>query len=93
VKSALVGASEASLTVTVLLFAAHRDAVGTSEISVDLPDGSTVSALIASLTERGGAWTSLATHSAVAVNQAYANLGSPLRDGDEVALIPPVSGG
>ena len=81
------------MTVRTLFFAAYRDLAGTSELSVVLPDSARVSDLVASLRERGGSWTRLPAAPAVAVNMEYATLAHPLRDGDEVALIPPVAGG
>ena len=81
------------MTIRTLLFASDRDLAGTAELSVVLPDAARVSDLVASLRERGGSWTRLPAEPAVAVNMEYAPLSHPLRDGDEVALIPPVSGG
>ena len=74
-----------------------RDALGTSGESVDLPRNvSTVHALLAWLSQRGGAWTQeLAPGRAVriAVNHDIARDDTPIRAGDEVALFPPVTGG
>jgi sulfur-carrier protein len=74
-----------------------RDALGTSAESVDLPgDVVTVTALLAWLSQRGGAWThELAPGRAVriAVNHDIARPDTPIRAGDEVALFPPVTGG
>lgn len=74
-----------------------RDALGTSGESVDLPRNvSTVHALVAWLSQRGGAWTQeLAPGRAVriAVNHDIARDDTPIRAGDEVALFPPVTGG
>jgi len=81
------------MEVTVLLFAAHRDLAGGDSIVVSLPERSTVSALIDSLRSRGGGWEALPTRVAVAVNRRYADTCTVLREGDEVALIPPVAGG
>jgi molybdopterin synthase sulfur carrier subunit len=74
-----------------------RDALGTGAESVDPPgDIGTVSALLAWLSRRGGAWThELAPGRAVriAVNHDIARPDTPIRAGDEVALFPPVTGG
>jgi molybdopterin synthase sulfur carrier subunit len=74
-----------------------RDALGTGAESVDLPgDVGTVTALLAWLSQRGGAWThELAPGRAVriAVNHDIARPDTPIRAGDEVALFPPVTGG
>lgn len=80
-----------------LYFARLREALGTgSEQLVLTPDVSDVSALLELLRARGGAWASeLAAGRAfrVAVNQDMAEGATPLKDGDEVAIFPPVTGG
>ena len=76
-----------------LFFAAHREIVGTGETTVEVPAHSTVADLIDSLRARGEPWTDLPAELAVAVNLAYSPDTTVLRDGDEVALIPPVAGG
>ncbi len=81
------------MEITVLLFAAHRDLAGVESTVVSLPERSTVRALMHSLRSRGGGWEALPTRAAVAVNRRYADAGTVLREGDEVALIPPVAGG
>ena len=81
------------MTVRTLFFASYRDLAGTPELSVVLPESARVADLVASLRERGGAWSRLPASPSVAVNMEYATLSHPLRDGDEVALIPPVAGG
>ena len=81
------------MNVTVLFFAAHRDLVGASDASIDLPDGATVSTLLATLRAQGGDWERLPESASVAVNRKYADGETVLQDGDEVALIPPVAGG
>ena len=74
-----------------------RDALGTGAESVDLPaDVGTVTALLAWLSRRGGAWShELAPGRAVriAVNHDVARPDTPIHSGDEVALFPPVTGG
>lgn len=81
------------MTVRTLLFAAYRDLAGTDEVALDLPAGATARDLVARLRAQGGAWERLPSAPAVAVNLEYASLDTPLREGDEVALIPPVGGG
>ena len=81
----------------VLLFAGLAEALGSREIDVPadwLPAGrapATVGALDAWLREHHPPLRERRFR--VAVNQRYAGEGEPLADGDEVALIPPVSGG
>jgi molybdopterin synthase catalytic subunit len=76
------------MEVRVRLFAALRDRAGASEIELELPDGARVSDALAQL----GALTD-GVPVVMAVNQEYADAAVTLRPGDEVALIPPVSGG
>lgn len=80
----------------VLLFAGMREVLGTPVEMVPLPQPATVSALIEALRARGGAWAdalSAGKRWRVAVNQDMATLESPVKDGDEVAIFPPVTGG
>jgi molybdopterin synthase sulfur carrier subunit len=83
--------------VTLLYFASLRESLGTSREQVALPSGNTtVSSLLDVLRSRDGRWTeAFAPGKAwrVAVNQQMANLGTPLKPGDEVAFFPPVTGG
>jgi molybdopterin converting factor subunit 1 len=80
------------MQVRTLFFAIYRDIAGTDEIEVDLPPGSTAADLVRRLRTRPGL-DRLPTEPALAVNQEYAALTTPLSDGDEVALLPPVAGG
>jgi molybdopterin converting factor subunit 1 len=80
------------MTVTVLLFASYADAFGQSTLSLDLPDGSTVRDVLGTLQSSAGA-DRLPSRPLVAVNASYAPPDHVLASGDEVAIIPPVSGG
>lgn len=81
------------MIVQALFFASYRDLTGVEELPVELPGGARVAELVAALRARGGGWSALPAEPAVAVNLDYAPLSTPLRDGDEVAFIPPVAGG
>jgi sulfur-carrier protein len=76
--------------VRVLLFAALRDAAGPS-VEVSVPAGATVRELRAELARVLPA--ALLARSAIAVNHEYAEDARAVSEGDEVAVIPPVSGG
>ncbi len=76
------------MDVSVRLFAGLRERAGTGSRTVRLADGATVGDVWAAL-ELGDEPAGLL----YAVNKEYAAAGQPLADGDEVALIPPVSGG
>ena len=81
------------MRVMALLFAAYRDLAGAREVTLDLPADADVADLVAQLRARGSGWARLPAAPAVAINECYAPLSTPLSDGDVVALIPPVSGG
>ena len=76
------------MQVRVRLFAGLRERAGTSELELELPDG----ALVADALDRMRALTD-GVPVVMAVNQEYADPSATLHGGDEVALIPPVSGG
>lgn len=79
------------MNVTVRCFASVRELLGTEVLEIDLPEGTTVERLRARLAEDAPEIARLPL--AYAVNQDYAEPGRALRDGDEVAFIPPISGG
>ncbi|HEY2785703.1 MAG TPA: molybdopterin converting factor subunit 1 [Fimbriiglobus sp.] len=81
------------MTVTVHLFAAARDLAGTSTVSVDLPTGATVAELRRVLADQVPSLTTLLARSSVAVNLEFAEDSHPITVEDEIAVIPPVSGG
>ena len=81
------------LKLTVRLFASYRDKARTAEVGLELPAGSTVGHLASEILRRYPKMTRDATSLVVAVNQEYREHDFVLGDGDEVALIPPVSGG
>ena len=81
------------MEVRTLFFAAYRDAVGHSEMTVDLPAGASTSDLVVALRDRGAPFDRLPADPALAVNEVYAIEDEPLSHGDQVAFIPPVAGG
>ncbi len=81
------------MEVKTLFFASYREIAGADELSVRLPAGASVADLVGHLRDRGAAWLTLPREPAVAVNFTYAPLSTRLADGDEIAFIPPVSGG
>jgi molybdopterin synthase catalytic subunit len=76
------------MEVRVRLFAALRERAGVDVVELELPDGALVGDALARL---DGLTDGVSV--VMAVNQEYADAESALRPGDEVALIPPVSGG
>lgn len=83
--------------ITLLYFARLRETFGVASEQVALPSGeATLESVRALLAARGGAWAvELAPGRAfrAAVNQYVARGDTPVKDGDEVAFFPPVTGG
>lgn len=79
------------MNVRVVVFAKLRELLGRDAWVVDMPDGSTVRELLLRVADAApSGWQSQVL---CAVNQQYAGEETVLRDGDELALIPPVAGG
>ncbi|HEV8339233.1 MAG TPA: molybdenum cofactor biosynthesis protein MoaE [bacterium] len=81
------------MRIAVRTFAAYRQAVGSSMLTLDLPEGITPRGVWSALAERYPALRRFPPPSAYAVNDEFIDPERPLADADEVALIPPVSGG
>jgi molybdopterin converting factor subunit 1 len=81
------------MKVTVRFFAVLRDRAGLNELVIDLADTATVTTARDEIIARSPAVRDLMSRTAFAINREYASLESKLNDGDELALIPPVSGG
>jgi molybdopterin converting factor subunit 1 len=81
------------MRVTVRLFGPIREAVGAKELHVQLPDAADASTLRALLAEKHPELTAFGPRLRVSVNREFAAEDAPLADGDEVAFLPPVSGG
>jgi MoaE-MoaD fusion protein len=83
------------MRVQVIPFGMLKDWLGASATTVELPDGATVAVLLESLctTLPAGAGPGILSSIAVSVNAEYAQAAHILHDGDEVGLLPPVSGG
>ena len=79
--------------VTIRLFARLRELAGASELRRELPHGATAreawDALLREFPEMEGYTPAISC----AVNEEYARLTAALKDGDEIAFLPPVSGG
>jgi molybdopterin converting factor subunit 1 len=81
------------MNVSVRLFAGLQDIIGAREISLDLEDGATMAELRDKLSNVYPNVTPYLSTLVYAVDDEYVPTGHALRDGDDVALIPPVSGG
>lgn len=81
------------MQIKAVFFAIYRDIAGTDELELDVPAGASVQDVVVHLRDQGGEWQTFPAQPAVAVNLEYTTLQTALADGDEVAFIPPVSGG
>jgi molybdopterin converting factor subunit 1 len=81
------------MRVTVRLFARLRDIAGSSELSREVVTGATIGDVWRQLAREFPELTSYERSISSAVNADYARMDQVLRPGDEVAFLPPVSGG
>ena len=81
------------MRVKFLLLASARELAGCREVELDVPEECTAHGALDTLLARFPAVAPLRPSLQVAVNQKYTPLDTPLAPGDELALIPPISGG
>ena len=81
------------MTITVKFFALARDKAGTGDIRLEVPVIATVDSVAKTLGEKYPELASMLPKVAFAINQSYVTADVLLKDGDELAVIPPVSGG
>ncbi|OUU26021.1 MAG: molybdopterin converting factor subunit 1 [Planctomycetia bacterium TMED53] len=76
-----------------LLFASLRDIAGAQTLKVDLPEGATVSELLEMIAQNHPEFAPKLPHVRVAIGDEFAQPGDTIPADQEIALIPPVSGG
>lgn len=81
------------MRVTIRLFARLRDLAGSGELVREVPAPATVQDVWRSLTSEVPALSEYERTMSVAVNADYARMSAPVHEGDEIAFLPPVSGG
>jgi molybdopterin converting factor subunit 1 len=81
------------MLVTIRLFARLREIAGTDTLERDVPDGASARDVWAGLTREFPELAPYETTISCAVNEEYARLTAQLKAGDELAFLPPVSGG
>ena len=81
------------MKISIRYFAGHRDITGRPEEQLDLMPGATVGSLWELLIDRYPRLAGYSGRILYAVNQEFGTLTTELHDGDEVAFVPPVSGG
>jgi molybdopterin converting factor subunit 1 len=81
------------MRVTVRLFARLRDLVGSGELQYDVPESATIGSVWDALARDYPAIAPYAESMSCALNAEYARMTTRISEGDEVAFLPPVSGG
>ena len=86
------------MTIQVRFFGRLREQLQVSQetLSAETADAATVADIVATLRKRGGVWNEeLDSRRALgfAVGRQFARENSPIKDGDEIAIFPPVTGG
>ena len=81
------------MRVNIRLFARLRDIAGAGEMERQVPDGGTVRTVWETLTREFPDLQEYEVSISTAVNAEYSRMEAPVADGDEVAFLPPVSGG
>lgn len=81
------------MKISVRFFARHREIVGKGEEIMEVPEGSTLVDLIALVERNHPSLGNLSGSVVFGVNREESSIERILRDGDEVVILPPVSGG
>jgi len=81
------------MKIGVLFFGVLKDVIGRSDETVDLPEGARVREVLFYYARAAPRFEAMVPSLAISVNQEYSGADRTLRDGDEVGLLPPVSGG
>ena len=81
------------MRVTVRLFARLRDIAGAAELAREVVPGATIGAVWRELTREFPDFAGYERSISSAINADYARMDHEVRDGDEIAFLPPVSGG
>ncbi len=85
--------SQSAITITVKLFAAYQEAYGLPELTLEFPDSTPVKAVCDRLISEHPELEQWRNLTRFGINLAFVEPDTTLNDGDEVVLIPPVSGG
>jgi molybdopterin converting factor subunit 1 len=81
------------MLVTIRLFARLRDLAGAGELVREVPDQATVQTVWNALTREMPSLVEYERTMSVAINAEYSRMAAAVHEGDEVAFLPPVSGG
>jgi len=81
------------MKVNCLFFAVARERAGIDRLELSLEEGSTSNDAVRAILRLNPSLKDVVDHSRIACNGAFVEADAPLGDGDELAIIPPVSGG
>ncbi|MEM9264345.1 MAG: MoaD/ThiS family protein [Cyanobacteria bacterium P01_F01_bin.13] len=81
------------ISITLKLFAAYQDALGCTDMTMTLPEGTTVQELCDRICDQHPILKKWQSLTRFGINLQFVEADTPLSDGDEVVFIPPVSGG
>lgn len=81
------------MRVRLLLFASYQDAAGAAELAAELREGATVDDCAQWLIDRHPQFARLLPLGRIAVNLDVVDSGHPVNEGDDIAFMPPMSGG
>jgi len=81
------------MRVTVQLFARLRELAGASALECDVPSGATIRSVWLATTAKHPELDGFTSNISCARNEDFAKMTTPVADGDEIAFLPPVSGG
>ncbi|MGB7415269.1 MAG: MoaD/ThiS family protein [Thermosynechococcaceae cyanobacterium] len=82
-----------AIKISVKLFAAYQEAYGQPEVILELPKGTTVREVCDRICSPYPELETLKPITRYGINLAFVDADTPVQNGDEVVLIPPVSGG
>lgn len=81
------------MKVRVKLFASFREIVGQGELRMEVVEGSTIGDVVSKLIEKHPRLSKISETMIYSVNKEYADSNRKLQDGDEIGVLPPISGG
>lgn len=82
-----------TIGIRIVLFAMHREVFGRSNLEIEMPGGADLDAVFAELVRREPRMAELRPFTTFALNREVVDARTSVRDGDEIALLQPVSGG